>query len=358
MNKVLIPVLVLAAVGAATFGFIEMSAAGEATSDRDHLNSKLSEQEKALADALAARKLALEELQAVKDYSERVKAERDEAKKKAKELADAAEKNAGLAAAPAPAEGGRENQRRGDIRNLAQNFFSEMDNNPEVRNALKSRQTEGIAKAYAGLFKKLNLSESDSKLVSELLSDRMTSVLDKSRKLLNGQGDEAAQADVKKEIEASKVEYDTKLKGVLGEEKFKQLNTEEQSFAAQQSLNGVSRSMADSNAALSDDQKTKLADIMVAEKAKSGNNSPVAELGGGLTALFGGGDNKAQRAEEEAYQQRVVGRAGEAGLTPDQTTALQQSFKKQNEDKVLMQGFGRAFQGGGRGGRGRGAAGQ
>jgi hypothetical protein len=50
-----------------------------------------------------------------------------------------------------------------------------------------------------------------------------------------------------------------------------------------------------------------------------------------------------KQQQEEAYQQRVLARATEAGLTPDQVNALAESQKRQNERRVFGRTMGRAF---------------
>ena len=62
-----------------------------------------------------------------------------------------------------------------------------------------------------------------------------------------------------------------------------------------------------------------------------------------MAMLMFDSEAKVKQQQEEAYQQRVLARATEAGLTPDQVNALAESQKRQNERRVFGRTMGRAF---------------
>ncbi len=205
-------------------------------------------------------------------------------------------------------------------------------------------QERMVSGAYDKLFKELGLSEADSKLVSELLGERNFLAMDKGRKLLTGKTDEASVAAIRKDIEATKAEYDSKLKAVLGDENSGKLSAYEQTVGDRRALDSLSKEFERKAQPLDDSQKSRLTAIMTEERLRTPSNE-IPDLGGGpgMQMLMSDEEAKARQSQEEAYQQRVYARAAEAGLTPDQLNTLQDSQKRQNERRVFSRTMGRAF---------------
>jgi hypothetical protein len=331
MSKALLPVLAVAAIGGAAFSFIQLqarSAAEAASAERDRRISAL---EQSLREALDAAKLARDEAGMEKDNAARLKKERDEALAKSKQVATGQ---------PAP---GADGKPQFDIRNMMGNFAKAFDD-PEQRKSMKSMQERMVSGAYEKLFRELGLSEADSKLVSELLGERNFLAMDRGRKLLSSKMDDAAMAEVRKDIEATKMEYDSKVKAVLGDEQAAKLSAYEQTLGDRRTLDSLARDFERKGVPLEDSQKERLTAIMTEERLRAPSNE-IPDLGGGpgMQLLMTDAEAKARQAEEEAYQQRVNVRAAEAGLNPDQINALQESQKKQNERRVFSRTMGRAF---------------
>jgi hypothetical protein len=335
MTKVLIPVLAVAAIGSGIYAFMEKSRADDLQGQIGALKETISRHE---ADALAARKTK-DQLADLLADNERLKRERDDAKSRSKEVAVAA--NPAVPAKDGPAAG------QPDFRNLLQGFAKQMDD-PDVRKTMKTQQQQQIAGAYEALFKKLNLSEDESKLVAELLAERNFTAIDQGRKLLSGKSDDASLEAVRKEIQSTKAETDGKLKGMLGDEKFKELTTYEQTVGDQRALEGMTRSFTRKNVPLEDPQRDALANIMREERLKVPSNE-IPDLGGGpgMSILLPETEVKARQVQEEAYQASVLNRAGQAGLSPDQVNVLRESFTQQNQRRAMGRVMGRAFIGGG-----------
>ena len=336
MTKALIPILTVAAVAGGVFAFIEKSRADELDAQLAGLREEVARQK---LDAGALAKLQAE-LDDFKANNARLTRERDDAQARNKELA--ANGN-GSKPAATPAAGGQQP----DFRNMIQGFARQMDD-PDVRKTMKAQQQQQISNMYESLFKKLNLSEEESKLVAELLADRNFTAMDKGRKLLGGKMDDASLKEMRKEIEGVKLESDSKLKGMLGEEKFAEMTTFEQTVGDRRSLDGVARSFSRKNLALEDTQKEALGNIMREERLKSPSNE-IPDMGGGpgMAMLMTDEEAKARQAQEEAYQTGVLNRAGQAGLSPDQVSGLKDSFAEQNQRRAMSRIMGRAFLGGG-----------
>lgn len=334
MSKALVFLLSAAALGGAAFSFVQWnarSAADAAAAERDRRIAAL---EQSARDALDAAKRSQDELALEKENVARLKKERDEAIAKSKQIA---------ASAPgAPATGG-EGKPQFDLRGALGGFAKAFDD-PEQRKAMKGMQEQMVSGAYAKLFKDLGLSEADSKLVTELLGERNFVAMDKGRKLLTGKADDAAVAALRKDIETTKTDYDAKVKAVLGEDKSAKLSAYEQTVGDRRSVDSMARDFDRKGYPLDDSQKERITAIMAAERLKNPSNE-IPDLGGGpgMQILMSDAEAKARQQEEEAYQQRVLARATEAGLTPDQVNALAESQKRQNERRVFSRTMGRAF---------------
>lgn len=332
MNKVLTPVLALAAIGGAVFSFSQWNARAAAEAALAESNAKIASMESSLASALAAAAKAKGDLDTELANVARLKTERDEANERAKQVA------ATPGAAPAA-----DAKPQLDLRNIMSNLAKGFDD-PEQRKGMKSMQERMVGGAYEKLFAELGLNEADSKLLTEILGERNFLAMDRGRKILSGKTDDASVAEIRKEIAATKTEYDNKAKAVLGEEKFSKLTTYEQTLGDRRGLDSMARDFEKKGQPLDDSQKEKLATIMREERMKSPSND-IPDLGGGpgMAMLMSDAEAKAQQQEEEAYQQRVAARAQQAGLSPDQITVLQESQKRQNERKTFGRVMGRAF---------------
>lgn len=332
MSKVLPAILAAAAIGGAAFSFVQFSARCSAEAEAAKLESRIETLERSLSDALAAATKSQDELGIERDNAARLKMERDAALAKSQQVAAAGAPGASTEAKP-----------QFDIRGAIGGFAKAFDD-PEQRKAMKGMQEQMVGGAYARLFKELGLSEADSKLVSELLGERNFLAMDKGRKLLTGKTDDATVAELRKDLETTKTEYDAKVKAVLGDEKSAKLSEYEQTVGDRRSLDSLSRDFERKGYALDDSQKDRLTKIMTEERLKNPSNE-IPDLGGGpgMAMLMSDTEARARQQQEEAYQQRVNARATEAGLTPDQVNALAESQKRQNERRTFSRTMGRAF---------------
>jgi hypothetical protein len=333
MSKALPSIIAIVAAGAATFAVIQFNARSAAEAAALERQRSLAAAEQSLREALDTAARAKDELAAEKDNVARLKKERDDALAKAK--------LAGTPGAPgAPSADGKPQM---DIRGMMSGFAKAFDD-PEQRKAMKGMQEQMVSGAYAKLFKELGLSDADAKLITELLGERNFLAMDKGRKLLTGKADDAAIADMRKDLAATKADYDSKVKAVLGDEKAQKLTEYEQTVGDRRSLDGLARDFDRKGYAFDDAQKDRLTKIMTEERLKNPSND-IPDMGGGpgMQLLMSDTEAKAQQQQEEEYQQRVLTRATEAGLSPDQVNALQESQKRQNERRTFSRTMGRAF---------------
>jgi hypothetical protein len=338
VNKLLLPILAAIAIGSGVMAFTKFQSHSALQAELARISAELAAQNDALR---ALRADSDQAIALLKEDNERLKRERDQAKEKAKELvADAGA--AGSKGADSSKDGA--NPKQFDVRGMMQGFAKRMDD-PETRKMMKQGQERMISGAYDSVFKKLGLSDQETKLVTELLADRNFAALDKGRKILTGAGaDDAAMATARQDIAATKAEFDGKLKAVLGEQKFTELSSYEQTVGDQRALESFERNFRGKNQQLESTQKTALTDIMRQERLKSPSDE-IPDLGGGpgTAVLLSEPELKAREQQEQAYQERVIARASEAGLNPDQVTILQDSFKQRTEWRSFGTRMSRAF---------------
>jgi hypothetical protein len=345
MNKALIAVLALIAVAGITFGVIEMGGGSDQQARIDQLTAELDKAQKDLAERLKQ----LHDLDALRSQVASLTAEKEELEKQLKEMRANAEKNAGIASADKPDGAGNKPSLadRNSMSAMARGFFKNLDD-PAFKEAMKANSLRQISAAYGPLFKKLGLDDDTAKLAADLIADRGMEALQKGRKLVEGgAASEGAMGDVRKDVESVKADYDVKLKSVLGEQKFTEFNTYEQTMGDQRSLDRMSQSFEKSGAPLQQEQRDSLANIMREERLKSPSNE-IPDLGGGpgMAILMSDTEAKAQQQAEEDYANRVVNRASQAGLSPDQVNVLQDSFKQRNQNRTMGRAMGRMFIGG------------
>jgi hypothetical protein len=348
MNKFLVPALVALVIAVGAFGYIQMSSAGDQEALLKQLRDKVAGLEKDRDAAGAAAKARLKDLE---DQLASLNRQLNDEKARNKELVENSEKNAGIASADSPAKPGQpqspDQKALGDLRGLARAFTQGMDD-PEFRSMIKSDSLRAVSGAYTSLFEKLGLDEQTSKLAAEIINDRNIAAFDRGRKLLNGNSNEATMAEARKDIEALKTEHDSKLRSLLGEQGFNEFNSYEQTFADQRALESVARSFERNNTPLDQNQRAGLEKIMLEERQKNPipTNIPDPRGGPGMSMLMTEAEAKANQQAEEAYQARVMSRASQAGLSPDQVNALQDSFKRRNEQQARGRMMGRLFLGG------------
>ncbi len=312
-----------------------MNARSTAQADAAERDRRIASLEKSARDALDAANKAKDDLASEQANVARLKKERDEAQGESKSVAAG---NGEEGAKPAAGQ-----QPQFDMRNMLGNLAKGFDD-PEQRKVMKSGIQQMVGSFYDKRLQQMGLSEADSKLVAEILGERNFMAMDKGRAILAGKTDEASIAQIRKEIEATKTEYDGKVRAVMGEEKFRELSTYEQTIGDRRAVDGLARSFERKGQPLDDSQREKLTAIMVEERMKSPSNE-IPDLGGGpgMQMLMSDTEAKAKQQQEEAMQQRVAGRASEAGLSPDQVNTLVESQKRQNDMKAMGRTFSRAF---------------
>jgi hypothetical protein len=321
--------LAVVAVAGLTYGILQ---AWEVT-HRDNTIAQLNRQIAAASASADGAKAALDavkqELAAARENIERLKAERDAALAKAK--TGPAE---GLTSQPPAAAASAEGEKPGGFGAFAKMFESE-----EGRKMMKSQTIMGTRMMYAELGRKLGLSPQDAEQVMALLGDRAGAMAEAQfKRMAGGQLDEATAKQMAEENKAIKAEYDTKLKGMIGEQKFSEMQEYEKTLGDRMMMTQYDQQFNAAGVPLQGEQREALLAIMADERKKSPpsvfDNSG-QDVARNFSAMRDDTNFDKFFEQEAAYQQRVLDSATKA-LNPDQINALRQGFKQWGD----MQKFG------------------
>jgi hypothetical protein len=192
---------------------------------------------------------------------------------------------------------------------------------------------------YGDLARALGLTPADADQVLAMLTDRQSAMAEGQFKFMGeGKYDEKTAKEMASENETLKKDYDTKLKGILGEEKFKQMQDYERTLGDRMALVQYEQQFNTAGMPLQAGQRDALLGIMARERKNS--PPPIFDNTGqdpakSFAAMRDQTSMDKVLAQEEAYQQRVIEEAKKI-FNPDQVNVLQQGFKQTAE----MQKFG------------------
>ena len=336
MQRVL---LILLAISTAITGWLAFDSRNQ-LSERDAQIAALKSERDA---ARSAEKSASDQTAPLQENVRRLTAERD----RLQALAKTSETPATAPGEPAKT-GGTATGDKGMFGGMAKIFQSE-----EGKKMMRAQTTMVVKMQYADLAKRLKLSPQETDQLMGLLADRQNALTgDAMGVFSDAPPDESKLKQLSEKAEASRKEYDAKLKATLGDEPFKQFQAYEKTIGERMMMTQFEPQFASAGAPLEPAQKDQLIEIMTAERLKS----PPSVFDAGASQKDPGAAFNALKDEaavdrwlqqEQDYQRRVLQSATKA-LNPDQINALQQAFQQTTE----MQKFGlkmsrEMFKGGG-----------
>jgi hypothetical protein len=321
-------VVIFAAIAVAA-GFFAWHQYDEASALRGRISALENERDAARkAESAAQKSLAPVREQNAELQKERdtARTERDEARK---QIAVAQPGAPGAATAEAKAGPGG-----GGFKEMAKMFQSE-----EGKKMMKSQMSMMTKMQYRDLSGVLKLSPQESEQVMALLEDRQLAIAgDPWALMADGELDLKKMEELDAKTKATKKEYDDKLKAVLGEEKFKQMEDYDKGAGARMMMSQLDQSLSASGTTLQPDQRNQLLQIMVDER-KNSPPSPFDETGVDAAKNWKAmmDDTAIDRwmTQESDYHRRILQNAPKV-LNPDQVNELQKAFTQAME----MQKFG------------------
>ncbi len=279
--------------------------------------------------ALKAERIAREETAPLKENVARLTLERDQLKALAKSF------ESPTTAPEQPAKNAPPGN-KGMFGGMAKMFQTE-----EGKKMLRAQTTMVVKLQYTDLAKRLKLSPLESDQLIGLLADRQNALTgDAFGAFAGSEPDPAKLKELGEKAEASRKEYDEKLKKTLGEQRFTEFQEYEKSVGERMMMTQFEQQFTSAGAPLDPTQKEQLIGIMSDERRKT--PASVFDAGASqkdpIAALNAFKDEAAVDRwlqQEQDYQRRVLQSATKA-LNPDQINALQQAFQQTTE----MQKFG------------------
>jgi hypothetical protein len=209
---------------------------------------------------------------------------------------------------------------------------AKMFTDPEMKKAMRGQQGMMVRMMYGDLAKELGLSSEDANQLMELLTERQMGLAAKSMEVMGGgNGDQANLEEAGKTINSARAEYDAQIKGLLGEEKTKQLAQYERTIGDRMQMTQYQQTLTASGIPLEEKQRTGLLDIMREERLKT-PPSPMDPGNKDAAAQFKVMQSPERVAEMmksmQEFNNRVLTRA-QSVLTPAQLNAFQSSQEQQ-----------------------------
>jgi hypothetical protein len=323
--------LALLAVASLTYAIFQHWEATWREEKIAQLNKQIAAADQAKEDAQAALGSLQQELAAAKDNIARLQSERDAAVARLKSSPGSTAANASETPAAAA--------NAGDGKSQGAAAFAKMFESEEGRKMMKSQGAMMTRMMYGDLARVLKLSPQEAEQVMAMLSDRQSAMAEGQFKFMGeGKFDEKSAKEMASQSEVVKKDFDAKLKGILGEEKFQEMQEYERTLGDRMALVQYDQSFNAAGVPLQADQRETLLGIMSRERKNS--PPPIMDSTGqdpakSFAAMRDPASLDKYFAQEEDYQRRVLAEATKT-LNPDQINALQQGFKQFAE----MQKFG------------------
>jgi hypothetical protein len=209
--------------------------------------------------------------------------------------------------------------------------IAKMFTDPEMRKTMRTQQMVGIRMMYGDLAKDLGLSPQETEQLLELLTDRQMDMAAAGMQAFDPKN--SNQANNKERLAESAKRYDDQIKAVLGEDKFKSLQSYEGSMGDRFMLQQFEGQFGVAGAPLEGDQKQQLLSLMRDERSKSPSESNLAntkDVARQMEALKSPETMNQFITSQESFQKRVLERSRQF-LNADQVGALEKIHQQQIE---------------------------
>ncbi len=220
----------------------------------------------------------------------------------------------------------------GDFGGMLKKMFTD----PNSKKMMRSMQSMGVKMMYADLAKELGLNPDQAGQVMELLADRQMALTTQGMKIFDGkEADAAKTAEMGKDIESAKAEFDGQLESILGKDGMAKLSDYEKSVGERMQIQQYKQAFAANGLPLDDNESVGLLTIMKEERA-SQPASPLdpgsKDVGAAMQAMQSEETFNRLMQDREAMDRRVLSRAGKV-LSPDK---MVQFGKIQSDTTAMM----------------------
>jgi hypothetical protein len=242
MFRALTALFAIAAVG---LGFYAWQLRGDLNDLRGKITSLENERDaaqKAGQAAAKAQKTAEEETASYKERNAGLKTELETARK------------SGPAVAAKAPEAGQAGEQTSSFKQMADMFKTE-----EGKNMMKAQLAMATKMQYGDLARVLKLTPQEAEQVMALLNDRTAAVAGDPSKFWGGNLDAASVKKIGEDSAAARKEYDAKLKAVLGEQKFQELQAYDQTIGDRMMMAQMDPQFTAAGAPLQQEQRDQIA---------------------------------------------------------------------------------------------------
>lgn len=239
--------------------------------------------------------------------------------------------------APAAKDGGTDEAEKpksiaGDLGGMLKKMFTD----PNSKKMMRGMQAMGVKMMYADLAKELGLNPDQAGQVMELLADRQMALTTQGMKIFDGkEADAAKTAEMGKDIESAKAEFDGQLESILGKDGMAKLSDYEKSVGERMQMQQYKQAFAANGLPLDDSESSGLLTIMKEERA-SQPASPLdpgsKDVGAAMQAMQSEETFNKLMQDREAMDRRVLTQAGKV-LSPDK---MVQFGKIQSDTAAMM----------------------
>ena len=305
-------------LGLAVFGFSEWQKVAE-------LNQQIAQlRAQAAAQAASAKEETAKLHQQIEDRTSVINQMEEQRKTVASNAATATD-------APVE-EGGKPKVPANDFGGMLKKMFTD----PNSKKMMRNMQMMGVKMMYSDLAKELGLNPDQAGQVMELLGDRQMALTTQGMKVFDGkEADAAKTAEMGKEIESAKAEFDGQLESILGKDGMEKLSEYEKSVGERMQIQQYKQAFAANGLPLDDNESAGLLTIMKEERA-SQPASPLdpgsKDVGAAMQAMQSEETFNKLMQDQEAMDRRVLARAGKV-LSPDK---MVQFGKIQSDTTAMM----------------------
>src|ERR1043166_848615 len=140
-------------------------------------------------------------------------------------------------------------------------FLSKMMENPDMKKMIREQQKAALKMIYGDLFKDLNLTDEEKTKLSDILTDKQMKAMEKGSEFLKD-SDNVDKEAMGKEFAAQQKATDAEIKGLLGDDRFKQFEDYNKNIGNKMAVNQFKGQLADGKNALVDEQSKQLMQVM------------------------------------------------------------------------------------------------
>ena len=225
------------------------------------------------------------------------------------------------------------------------NFMAMMDR-PEVQRMLAMQQKASLDGNYSALFKNLSLTPEQLDKFKDLLVEKRGAVMDvmsvARQQGINPRSDPEA---FQKLVAGAQADIDANIRSTLGDAGFAQYENFEKTMPQRAVVNQLEQRLSYSSTPLTPQQSDQMISILAATAPArtntNGGPTPLAALGNGIAATFGGGTGSGSRITNTTINQSL------GVLAAPQVDALKQLQQEQKAQAALNATMRNRFQGSG-----------